>query len=159
MSEKIKQEIKEMVTKLANANLEFTIEDELEFAKVAVKNAEQKLRAKEQECERLSKYSLGFAKKCQRLELDILHLKDENNRFKRELQPFNDDYFKDLDTKTIAELAKKSIRLTTENRKLENALDEIEEYINTQLDELPVNKIKDIINGAKDIKVPHKAKE
>ena len=100
-----------------------------------------------------------FAKKCQRLELDILHLKDENNRFKRELQPFNDNYFKDLDTKTIAELAKKSIRLTTENRKLENALDEIEEYINTQLEELAVKKIKDIINGAKDIKVPHKVKE
>ena len=119
----------------------------------------KQLQRKEQECERLSKYSVGFAKKCQRLELDILHLKDENNRFKREIQPFNDDYFKDLDTKTIAELEKKSIRLTTENRKLENALDEIEEYINTQLDELAVKKIKDIINGAKDIKVPHKAKE
>lgn len=45
------------------------------------------------------------------------------------LEPFNDDYFKGLDITAIAELAKKSIRLTTENRKLEDALDEIEETI------------------------------
>ena len=45
----------------------------------------------------------------------------------KQLEPFKDDYFKNLDTKAIAELAKKSIRLTTENRKLEDALDEIEE--------------------------------
>ena len=96
-----------------------------------------------------------FAKKCQRLELDILHLKDENNRFKRELQPFNDDYFKDLDTKTIVELAKKSIRLTTENRKLENALDEIEEFCvvysnDHDVCETVYKHILDIINKAKD---------
>ena len=36
-----------------------------------------------------------------------------------QLEPFNDEYFKNMDTKTIAELAKKSIRLTSENRKLE----------------------------------------
>lgn len=53
MSKEIKQEIKETVTKLANANLEFTIEDELEFAKVAVKNAEQKLEQVKQENKRL----------------------------------------------------------------------------------------------------------
>lgn len=44
----------------------------------------------------------------------------------QELEPFKDDYFKNLDTKTIAELAKKSIRLTTENRKFEEVLYEIE---------------------------------
>lgn len=49
--------------------------------------------------------------------------------YKQALEPFEDDYFKDLDTKTIAELAKKSIRLTTENRKFEDALDEIEDII------------------------------
>lgn len=47
-------------------------------------------------------------------------------RKERELEPFKDDYFKNLDTKTIAELAKKSIRLTTENRKFKYALIEIE---------------------------------
>ena len=100
-----------------------------------------------------------FAKKCQRLELDILHLKDENNRFKRELQPFNDNYFKNLDTKTIAELAKKSIRLTTENRKLENVIDEIEKYCtymntfnkyNKTNKGLDVDEVLDIVNKAKD---------
>lgn len=53
MSEKIKQEIKETVNKLANANLNFTIEDELEFAKVAVKTAEQELEQVKQENNRL----------------------------------------------------------------------------------------------------------
>lgn len=53
MSEKTKQEIKESINKLANANLKFTIENELEFAKVAVKNAEQKLEQVKQENKRL----------------------------------------------------------------------------------------------------------
>lgn len=53
MSEEIKYEIKETVNRLVNAKLEFTIEDELEFAKVAVKNAEQKLEQVKQENERL----------------------------------------------------------------------------------------------------------
>lgn len=49
----------------------------------------------------------------------------EINRYKQALEPFEDEYFKGLDTKQIAELAKKSIRLTTENRKLENKLSDI----------------------------------
>lgn len=56
-------------------------------------------------------------------------LKEMLNEYRQELEPFKDDYFKNLDTKTIAELAKKSMRLTTENRKFEDALDEIEENI------------------------------
>lgn len=54
--EEIKREIKETVTKLANVNLEFTIEDELEFAKVAVNKAEQKLREKEQKLDKIKDY-------------------------------------------------------------------------------------------------------
>lgn len=49
----------------------------------------------------------------------------EINRYKQALEPFEDEYFKGLDTKQIAELAKKSIRLTTEDRKLENKLSDI----------------------------------
>lgn len=49
---------------------------------------------------------------------------------KQALAPFEDEYFKGLDTKQIAELVKKSIRLTTENRKLEGILDEIKEIVN-----------------------------
>lgn len=48
------------------------------------------------------------------------------HEYKQALEPFEDEYFKGLDTKQIAELAKKSIRLTTENRKLECVLEEIE---------------------------------
>lgn len=48
---------------------------------------------------------------------------------KQALEPFEDEYFKGLNTTQIAELAKKSIRLTTYNRDLECALDEIEDII------------------------------
>lgn len=48
-----------------------------------------------------------------------------SGRYLKALEPFEDEYFKGLDTKQIAELAKKSIRLTTENRKLENKLSDI----------------------------------
>lgn len=54
---------------------------------------------------------------------------EELDRYRKVLAPFQDEYFKGLDTTAIAELAKKSIRLTTENRKLETALDEIEEML------------------------------
>lgn len=54
---------------------------------------------------------------------------DLTDRYRKALAPFQDEYFKGLDTTAIAELAKKSIRLTTENRKLETALDEIEEML------------------------------
>lgn len=50
-----------------------------------------------------------------------------------QLAPFQDKYFKGLNTSVIAELAKKSNRLTTENRKLEAVLQEIEEYAKTNL--------------------------
>lgn len=42
-------------------------------------------KAKEQECERLGKHSVGFARKCQNLELDVCHLKDKNYNLQRQL--------------------------------------------------------------------------
>lgn len=48
------------------------------------------------------------------------------------MKPFKDPSFKGLDNQIIAGLAKKSIRLSTENRKLENALDEIKEYLKSK---------------------------
>lgn len=89
-------------------------------------------------------------------------LKEMLNEYRQELKPFKDDYFKNLDTKTIAELAKKSMRLTTENRKLEDALDEIEniaddynrvektsQYYRDGFDEIQnvTNKVKGGVNG------------
>lgn len=78
----------------------------------------KQLQRKEQECEVLKSESFT------REELITLQEKDIN-RYKQALEPFEDEYFKGLDTKQIAELAKKSIRLTTENRKLENKLSDI----------------------------------
>lgn len=97
----------------------------------------KQLKRKEQECEELKKYiseKEGIGEDCdyckhndkyncyQNIFLDNLK---EINRYKQALEPFEDEYFKGLDTKQIAELAKKSIRLTTENRKLENKLSDI----------------------------------
>ena len=45
----------------------------------------------------------------------------------KQLEPFKDEYFKELDNVVIAELAKKSIRITAENSKLEQTLAEIKE--------------------------------
>jgi FtsZ-binding cell division protein ZapB len=45
----------------------------------------------------------------------------------KQLEPFKDEYFKGLETIVIAELAKKSIRITAENSKLEKILTEIKE--------------------------------
>lgn len=52
----------------------------------------------------------------------------------KKLEVFNDSYLKDLCYETIAELAKKSIRLTAENRRLEEALEEIEVTANEGCD-------------------------
>lgn len=60
--------------------------------------------------------------------LDEIHkILTEADRYRKALEAFQDDYFKGLDTTTIAELAKKSIRLTTENRKLEQECEELKE--------------------------------
>lgn len=59
----------------------------------------------------------------------IQELNEVIKQYTERLAPFEDEYFKGLDTKQIAELAKKSIRLTTENRKLECALDETGTHI------------------------------
>lgn len=98
--------------------------------------AEKQFQFKEQECEKL-KNQVDEDYNYYTTELktlrDIISNKEKrnaalflmSNRYKQALEPFEDEYFKGLDTKQIAELAKKSIRLTTENRKLENKLSDI----------------------------------
>ena len=63
--------------------------------------------------------------KCLALEVEFhncLNVLEEKKcpiyKLKQKLEPFNEEYFKNMNTKIIAELAKKSIRLKTENRKL-----------------------------------------
>ena len=62
-------------------------------------------------------------------ELDEYIQKLSNSEFEKLLQ---DDYFKGLNVNQILELAKKSIRLTAENRELENKLEDI----TTELEDL-----------------------
>lgn len=69
---------------------------------------------------------LRAAKLVEKINRAVIDTESERaNEYEKALAPFNDEYFKGLDTKQIAELAKKSIRLTTENRKLENKLSDI----------------------------------
>ena len=100
MSKETKQEIKEMVTKLANANLEFTIEDELEFAKVAVKSAEQKLEQVKQENKRLLEIinakpletvDMDCAFEIEKLKEQLQAKEQECEELKKELETVYDD--------------------------------------------------------------------
>lgn len=53
----------------------------------------------------------------------------QRTQLKARLTPLEDSYFNGLSSIEIAELAKKSIRITTYNRKLETALEEIQNII------------------------------
>lgn len=74
-------------------------------------------------------------KRLQRQYKNVLDLAKKNadaNKYclqelEKRLEPFQDDYFIGLNEKQIAKLAKKSIRLTAYNRKLEDCLEEIRE--------------------------------
>ncbi len=70
----------------------------------------------------------------QELKVFLKYLISENKKFcyqieeqTKQLEPFKDEYFKGLDNIVIAELAKKSIRITAEYCKLENILRDIKE--------------------------------
>lgn len=56
-----------------------------------------------------------------------------------QLAPFQDEYFKGLDTKAIAELAKKSQRLTSENRELEQKNEELKAQIENEKQALQID--------------------
>lgn len=121
-----------------------------------------RLADKTKECEELKK------KLMQKSEVDMFFNTPVNGwsnnpcdicECKQALEPFEDEYFKGLNTTQIAGLAKKSIRLTTENRKFEDVLDEIEEYCKNQISltgDLPFrtteSDILDIISKAKGVK-------
>ena len=80
-------------------------EKEIEILKFKLKNFESIQRGKCCECE-----SIAIQ------ELSDMHFKT---------MPFEDDYFNGLTYKDIAELAKKSIRLTAENRRLEDEIEKL----------------------------------
>ena len=80
-------------------------EKEIEILKFKLENFESIQRGKCCECE-----SVAIQ------ELSDMHFKT---------RPFEDDYFNGLTYKDIAELAKKSIRLTAENRRLEDEIEKL----------------------------------
>lgn len=84
----------------------------------------KQLKRKEQKCEQLRE----TIKLQNEMQKEVCEEKNKQiDQLKTELEPFRDEYFKGLDNITISELAKKSIRITAENCKLEQALQEIKE--------------------------------
>lgn len=166
MSEKIKQEIKETVTKLANANLDFTIEDELEFAKVAVKSAEQKLERAELENKRL--LEIINAKPLETVDMDcafeIEKLKEQLQAKEQECKKLRNEKveikkYLGISSKTIMqrleELQEYKDEMKVREDNYKQALEEIEEFCVVYSNdhdayETVYKHILDIINKAKD---------
>lgn len=69
------------------------------------------------------------------------------DKYQKLINPLLDPYFRGLSSSDIAELAKKSIRLTAENRRLEEALEEIEVLADNSFEQ--INKIVEIIKKVK----------
>ena len=93
-----------------------SINNESELLKFKLENLERIQRAQCCECER------GAIQ-----DLSDMHIK---------IMPFEDEYFKDLDFKAIAELAKKSIRITAQNSDLEYKLNQLIEEAEQKLNNL-----------------------
>ena len=106
-----------------------------------------------------------YCKNCYKLQEQLDQLKAENDGLKtmlkdlsyenqkfcyqieeqtKQLEPFKDEYFKGLDNVAIAKLAKKSIRITAENSKLEQTLTEIKEIAEGVRNYLQVPASKDV---------------
>ena len=71
-------------------------------------------------------------------------MQDTNKLLAHKLQPFTDPYFRGLTTKDIAELAKKSIRLTTQHCKDTTTIFNLKELLCCCADELEAIEDKDI---------------
>lgn len=70
----------------------------------------------------------------------LQELEKEIENLKNSLKPFNDSYFKGLSYQHIADLAKKSIRITSDSRHLTHLLEDV--YENYDLDEKLKKQIK-----------------
>ena len=78
---------------------------------------------------RCETYPNCYYKQLARKTQECKELKSKNSILKNSLKPFQDEYFKNLETIVIAGLAKKSIRITAENTQLRKALEEIEKEL------------------------------
>lgn len=115
----------------------------MEKTKCPIYRLKTQLQRKIAECEELHT-ELKF--KVEYIQEQVEIINQSNKRF----EPFEDEYFKGLDTKQIAELAKKSIRLTTYNRKLEATLDEIEEIAAKNRNEFHFNNLIETVQTLND---------
>lgn len=68
-----------------------------------------------------------YEKELEKIQAQYNAVVNQNRELQEELRPFRHEYFKALDTNTIAELAKKSIKITTLNIKIEELLEYIYE--------------------------------
>lgn len=106
----------------------------------------KQLSRKTHECEELSKNSIGFAKKCQKLELEIFHLKDKNNVLTRQLDQLkaeNEEYkkkfqeFFNIDNQECWNTAFLQDEKAKSEQKLELIRKKVQAYIDDEADLTP----------------------
>ena len=125
------------------------------YKKECTRNPNCHFKIVERQRKKIDKFYRKELELCQQLARktqECEELKSKNSILKNSLKPFQDEYFKNLETIVIASLAKKSIRITAENTQLRKALEEIEDICNVadryELEELQ-ETIFNIINKAK----------
>ena len=99
---------------------------------------ESELKREEQKCEELNEYSVGFARKCQNLELDVFYLKDKNCNLQRQLDQLKAENEK---------LKKNCNDVELENNKLKQRIIEIDRSYKNRQEELEqtLTDIKEIV--------------
>lgn len=110
----------------------------------------KQLKRLEQENEKIKKqYNCYACGNCKGTE-DYINLEKHHKGLRKQFDEiqalFNDEYFKGLDKQTVIELAKKSIRVTTYNRELEHALEEIRAIVSGNYETLDPQAKQDIQN-------------
>ena len=83
----------------------------------------------------------------------LKRLEQENEELKARLRPLDDSYFNSLSSIEIAGLAKKSIRITTYNRQLETALEEIREISQFACEKSICHKVCQMCSDGKILKI------
>jgi hypothetical protein len=78
-----------------------------------------------------------------RLKAQYEKVVEQNKCLQQELQPFRDEYFKDLSMVQIAELAKYTFSTKAENNKMADLLEKI--YFSEVLNEVNKQKIEEIL--------------
>lgn len=126
------KDLREEIKDIANL-LDLDTGEEYNFGNIELEI--KQLKAKEQECEELREEKAYTDMACEQFEKQLQAKEQENEKLKARLTPFEDSYFNGLSSIEIAGLAKKSIRITSYNRQLETALEDIRQIVEFAIEE------------------------